>query len=494
MSIPASAFVQVIPGVLGAGAPPLAMSGLFVTEDPSIPIGTVQSFGDAVEVADWFGPTSNQAYLAGIYFNGYNGCTQLPGNLLFVQYNANAVGAYLRGVQNTPLTLTQLEALSGTISINVNGTVYTSNSINLSGSGTFSGAASLIQTGLTGGGAPVTVTWDALRDAFVIASTTTGTGSTIAYPTDSSLSPALYLTQATGAVLSQGAAAATAASVMNTVIGLTTNWAAFTTDWLPTLAIMEAFASWVTIQNAQFVYVPYDNAPAVLTGTDSASLGAITADYTGVCPIWNPAGDKAAFILGAIASINFQATGGRITFAFKGQGGLTPDITSLAAYQNLIANHYNAYVSVASQTEQFQWFQNGQVSGSWDWLDSYVNQIYFNGAFKGALLSLLSSVNSIPYNTGGFGLVASALQPVINQMLAFGAAVAGGELSPSQAAAVNAQTTVNAAQSIENYGYYLSVTAPSATVEQARGSPDINFFYWDGNSVQSIIMSSVDVE
>lgn len=494
MTIPASAFVQVVPSVLSAGSPPISMSGLFVTNDTSIPIGTVQSFGNAAAVSSWFGPSSNQAALANVYFSGYSGATSLPGNLLFVQYNTAAVDAYVRGGSLAAMTLSELQALSGTISININGTAYTTASINLSSATSFANAATIIQTALTTAGAACTVTWDTLRTAFVIATTTSGTAGSVAFPTDSSLSPSLLLTAAKGAVQSAGAAANTPAGVMNTVIGVTTDWASFSTDYLPDLTDMEGFATWVNGQNSRFLYVPYDDDAAALSPNASGIIGTITASYDGVCCIYNPSGLVAAFIMGAIASINFSATGGRITFAYRAQTGLTPDITSLTQYQALIGNHYNAYVAVASATQAFQFFQNGQVSGTWEWLDSYVNEIYFNNALQSAWLQLLASTNAIPFTRSGQSMLANALQPTINQMLAFGAAVAGGELSGTQASEVNAACGgLNAAQSIENYGYFLYLPIPNTTVQQARGPWPGTLFYFDGQSVQTLTLGSVDV-
>jgi hypothetical protein len=494
MSIPASAFVNVIPSVLGAGAPPLSMSALFVTEDPSIPIGTVQNFANAAAVSAWFGPASNQAALAAMYFSGYTGCTQLPGAMLWAQYNPAAVSAYLRGLQNTPLTLAQVQALSGTIAINVNGTNYTTGSINLSGATSFSNAASLIQTGLTAVSAPVTVTYDALRGAFLITSNTTGSGSTIAYPTDTSLSPALYLTQAKGAVLSQGAAAATASGIMTQVAAVNSNWAAFTTDWLPNDTIKLAFAAWVTLQDDEFVYVAYDNNAAALAPNASSSFGVLTALDNGVYAIYNPSGLAAAFVCGAIASINFTQPGGRTSFAYLSNPGLTPDIVSQTQMNNLLGNSYDCYVGVAAATEAFQYLWNGHVSGAWKWLDSYVNQIYFNSAFQSALLSLLTQSHWIPFNNQGAGQIGAAIQPVINQMLGFGAAVAGGTLSGSQAAEISANYGANAVSAIENAGYFVSIPIPPTTTQVARGPWSVTVLYFDGESVQTINFSSIDVE
>jgi hypothetical protein len=565
-NIPASQLVQVIPSVLTPGGSPNGMYGVIVTEDGSPPIGSPLYFANAAAVGAWFGLGSNQYALASIYFNGFNGATQLPGQLLFYQYNASAVAAYLRGASLASLTLTQLQALTGTITVAVNGETVTSAAISLSGASSFSAAAALIQTGLqTSGnvfsgtaslsgttmtvvstvsgqlyvGAAVagtglsgqtilsfgtytvlsgvgtvtlssaattesteavtvtllpTVSYDSLRQAFVITSPTTGASSTIAFPTDSSLSPALSLTSATGAYLSQGAAAATPAGTMSALAASTQNWASFMTDWLPISSVMLGFAAWVTAQQEQYVYVPYDNNMAAVTGAAPTCFAELVNSDNGIFPIWNPDGTKAAFVCGAIASINFSATNGRINFAYKGQAGLVPDVTNGNYAQQLLANKYNFYGSYATATTQFQFLQNGQMSGPWTWLDPYVNQIYWNAAFQLALLDLLSEVRSIPYNSYGYNLIRTALGSVIAAMGNFGAWQAGVVLSGSQIAAVNAAAGLQIATTLQNTGNYLQVKDPGPTVRGNRGTPIINFWFTDGSSVNLITMASIDVE
>lgn len=147
-SIPASELVNVIPSVLGAGGNPLSLNAVFLTDDISIPIGAVQAFATLEDVQDWFGPTSIEAALAGVYFNGYDGAVTLPGTLYFAQYNASAVAAYLRSGSFAGVALTTLQALSGTVIVSVDGETVTSANINLAGATSFSNAATLIQAGL----------------------------------------------------------------------------------------------------------------------------------------------------------------------------------------------------------------------------------------------------------------------------------------------------------------------------------------------------------
>src|SRR6267154_1562848 len=164
-NIPASQLVNVIPGVLGAGGNPLSLNAIFLTGDAAVPVGTVMPFSTLADVQDFFGASSVEATLAGIYFAGFAGATTLPGTLYFAQYNTANVGAYLRGGSVAGMTLAQLQALSGTIIVTIDGTAQTSSNINLSGATSFSNAAAIIQTALQGGtpGGAMTVAYDSQR-------------------------------------------------------------------------------------------------------------------------------------------------------------------------------------------------------------------------------------------------------------------------------------------------------------------------------------------
>lgn len=583
-SIPASTFVEVIPSVISAGAADLAMNAVFVdnTGDTSIPIGTTQGFPSVAAVSAWYGPASLQAALAAIYFAGYNGATTLPNLLFFTQFNTGAVAAYLRGGSLAGLTLTQLQAFSGVITINVNGEVVTSANINLATATSFSNAAALIQAGLqttgsifagtgsqalgvltisatasgqlhvgdtvTGAGvfggtatitsfgtytplagtgtvnvstsgtaasgavdvtSTATCTYDALRQGFVITSPTTGALSTIAFPTTDAFVTNILLTAAKGAVLSQGAAAATAAGVMNAVVAQTMDWATFMTLQDPDAGaaggpIKQTFSTWASTQNAAFLYVAYDSDPAPSTQTnDAACFAQLVATLVGTFPLWSATQgpQDAAFVCGLVASINFNATGGRTTFAFRSSPSVVPDVTSQAIAANLagaapgqLGNGYNYYGAFATRTTAFQWLQRGTVTGGWKWADSYVNQIFWNARFQNDLAELETQVPNIPYTQFGYNEIHQALAPSIAQMGAFGAWVAGVELSAAEELAVNTAAGLTIAPTLEAQGWYLQVQDPGSTVRGNRGSPTIIFWYSDGGSIQQLNLSSVDVE
>ena len=149
-TIPANQIVDVVPSVISAGGTGLTGVGLMLSNDPRIPIGSVLSFNGTTAVEDYFGPGSYKAKEAGIYFTGFAGATQQPNTLLMAQYNQTAVAAFLRGGPFT-LTLLQLQALSGSLTVVADGYSRAAASINLSAATSPSNAASLIQTALNSG-------------------------------------------------------------------------------------------------------------------------------------------------------------------------------------------------------------------------------------------------------------------------------------------------------------------------------------------------------
>ena len=84
-AIPASQLVPILPSVLPAGGSSLDMIGLLLTLSNKVPIGQIASFADASDVGLTFGPTSQEAGLAAVYFNGPDNATVSPAALLAAQ-------------------------------------------------------------------------------------------------------------------------------------------------------------------------------------------------------------------------------------------------------------------------------------------------------------------------------------------------------------------------------------------------------------------------
>lgn len=650
-TIPASQIVNVIPSVLGQSGNQLNIVGLCVTQNTRVPIGTVASFATASNVSSFFGASAHETALANAYFLGYANSQAAPANMLFAQMPATAVAAYLRGGQISGLTLPQLQAINGSMSIAVDGYTRTG-AINLASANSFSAAASLIQTALNaapanvasctgsigpqtasftgsiqgnvltvtavqagtivdgglmgtlggvsagtlitgqlsissgnagglgtyavsiaqavtsgsmsetyglmnvtvlgsgtlalgqtvaGTGAAVTagtiitqlgtgvggtgtyyvnntqtvgsqtlnetptnvsVTFDSTSGAFIITSGITGAESTIAFATNA-VATSLMLTSATGAVTSQGSDPVTPGTFMNSVINITQNWATFFTAFDPDFGTAGGaqkllFSLWTSQQpNLNYAFITWDadpNPTITVPATGSYGYQLQQGQYNGTFLLYQPSDTlKEAFVAGTAASINFSLTNGRITFAFKSQSGLTADVTNASVAQNLIANGYNFYGAYATAAQNFVFLYPGSVSGQFKWMDSYINQIWLNAQLQVALMELLTQVGSIPYNPQGYALIDAACSGPIQAGLNFGAFRAGVTLSPLEQAEVNSQAGLNIATVLNQRGWYLEIQDPGVTVREARGSPVCTLWYMDGQSVQQITLSSIDI-
>jgi hypothetical protein len=515
MTIPASTIANVIPGVLSPGGAGLVMNGLVLTQNSLMPTGTVLSFSSATAVSNFFGPSSAEFTYASIYFAGFVNGTQLPSAILFAPYNALARAGWLQSGSLANVPLTTLQSYSGTLTIDFAGTPITSSTINLTGVSSQSLMAAAIQAAFTS--PPFSVSWDAVQGCFIFTSTLTGATETITYATGT-LAAELFLTQATGATLSQGAAADTPSSAMSNATAVSQNWATMSYLTEPTLANKEAFAVWFSGQNGQYLGVMWDSDVLASTQNATEPFGVVakTNQYNGVmCIGGDPAlgslgplvMNVAAFVQGMIASINFSQTNGRITLAGKAaqSAAVSPTCANLQTYQNLLANGYSCYGAFASRNQGFNFFSNGNMPGNFPWADQYVDQIWLNAQLQLALLNLYTTINDIPYDQTGYGLIRAALvgQPTangnvtyngpINNALNAGVIVAGVALSSSQAAAINQAAGANVANTITNNGYYLQILDPGATARNARQTPVINLWYGDGGAVQSFSLASIDV-
>ena len=393
------------------------------------------------------------------------------------------------------------QVLSGT-GVTANTTVYGLGT-GTGGTGTYYVAPSGTTASATiaGAWAKPTVTWDSTSSAFVITSGVYGATSTIAAPTGS-LMTSLNMTATTGVTLSQGSAAvATPAAFMTNLLQETVDFATFFTDFDPDFgggnAVKQAFALWNSQQNGEFCYICLDSDPNPSTSaTATSSLGYLlkNANTSGTFLLWQTANPYLHWVVsGFAASINWNEYNGRITFAYKGQSGLVPDVTNATTMNNLVLNGYNCYVAVATAAQQFNYLWPGSITGPFLWADSFINQIWMNAALQLSLMELLTTVKSIPYNAAGYALVDAACQAPIQAALFFGAIRTGVPLSLLQAAEVNNSAGVKIDTILATVGYYLQILPATAQVRQLRQSPPISLFYMDGQSIQTISLASIEI-
>ena len=498
MSIPASNLVNVIPGVLGAGGNPLNFNGVILSTNADLVAGPPVPFPNYLSVSDFFGPSSIEAQMAEIYFSGFIGATQVPASLLFARYPEADIAAFLLG--GPAATLATLKAFTaGTLSLTIDGSVSAISSIDLSSEASLASIA----TDLTAALSPAkgTISYNTTLNAFICTSNSTGTGSTISFATGT-MAAALGFTSASGGTLSQGAAMTDPTTFMNALVGFTQDWVDFTTTFLPSPTDMEAFAEWASGSQGRYMYAAWDDDPTA-EGAPGSFTGfgkwLQTNQPNGIAALFGvdaaTAALRAAFVLGVTASINFNAVDGRITYAYKGNANLFTDVTDAVAAQNLLDNGYNFYGQYATANQQFLLFQDGHISGDDLWIDAYVDAIWLNNALQLALMSMLSQVNSLPYNTEGYTMIAAAVQGPINQALQNGVIRTGVALSPAQIALANSQAGLDISSPLQNSGYFFQVVpVTNPTTRSNRQTPQCNLWYTDGGSIQHITLNSIDIQ
>lgn len=276
------------------------------------------------------------------------------------------------------------------------------------------------------------------------------------------------------------------------------SWNGVTCAFEPTLADKQALATWVSGQNNTIFGVVWDTDTEATTAGSTTSFGSWLAGTTlsGIIAIYkDPL--AAALALGWMASLPFGTVSGRRNLDMIQNANVTPSVTDGTTAETLIANGYSFYGAYANKGDNFQWFEGGGVSGAFLWSDSYVNQIWMNANFTTALINLLLNTGQIPYNTEGDTLVEASLLDTINTSLSFGAIQAGVTLTSSQKQQINnAAGNTTAADTVYARGWYLkpNVSTAPASYRVKRTTPPAQFWYTDGQSVQSISLNSVEVQ
>lgn len=501
--------VTVNPNVLGAGGNVASQNAIFLTKSLLLPTFTVKPFGTAAAVFAFFG-AGVEADMAAKYFAAHDNSAIKPSTLLFAPYNAASRQAWLYGGSMAGVTLAQLQAITvGHLSFNG----QAANPFDLSLAADFASVATIITTALTHGGEfnNLLCTWDAVNQRFVVTNTIgTGAANLMTFDTFGGTAGALLrLTQATGATLSQGADADTPTTAMNHAAAISKAWVTLATTFEPPLADKELFAAWVSSQNQRYAYIAWDtDAQSIVSGaTTPFGVVARGLAYDTVLPISGDAAaaiaqgstlaqvtsNAAAFICGVVASTDYTRKDGRVTAAFRSQAGLLPTVTDGQLAFNLAANGYSFYGQFANSVNVKNFFSDGKVSGKWNYLDSFVGQVYLNTNLQTALISLMTSVNSLPYTAAGYSLARAAMNDPINAAKNAGIIRTGVALSASQIAQINQSAGADISSDLVNNGFYLQILDPGAQARASRGTPVVNLWYTDGGAIQSISLASINV-
>lgn len=494
MTIPLSKDFAITPNVVSPAGSALDANGLMLTDNELIPVGKVQSFYQDSDVSTLLGSTSKEYLAAQRYFSGYENSTVIPGELLMYRIVPEAVAGYLLSGSLKGARLAALQSLApSTVALTVDGARVVSQTVDLSEATNYSGIASTLQAAI--GAEHVSVEWLPVANRFIVRSATTGAESGVSFAADSTIATGLKLTSATAAMESPGSDAVTLTDTMDAIKSVNQNWIFF--ESLPLLndEQQEELCAWTSSQNGRFGYSYWSESaePTVANNASCFFQSVVEANgYEGVFPIY---GDYryGAMPLAYAASIDFARTNGRVSFKFRGFSGLAPNVSDLATANALESNGYNYYGTYSLNKTLARYASDGKISGKFEWIDTFVNEVWINANLVSAFTSLFTANQSYSFNAQGYAAVSAAVIDVAGKALNFGAIQTGVTLDQAQIRIINNTVGSDISSVLYAAGWYFYIPPQPGENRLDRAVKGAIFYYVDGGLIQSIRLSSTAV-
>ena len=492
MSINASYLVSLTPRTITGGSADLETNGMVLTTTYLLPTGTpAMSFTSAQAVSAVFGAASPEAAFAQQYFTGLTNQQKAPSALVIGLNMQQALGAW---IQSAPVTaeLSDFQAISdGSLTITIDGAPVSATGIDLSEAQSLSEVATTVAEKLTG----TTGAYNSDLKAFIFTTSSTGATATVSYATagtgGTDISALLGLTEAAGAVVSQGVAAMTPAQNLDAIVAATANWSQFTTlEEVEDQELAEAYSAWADVSD-DYVYLFWSSDPRMLSQTTQSGSIAAALQNTYNCTVMLYAQSVAT----AAAALSYPATikwdqeqGMKVLFGKSASGvpAIVTDETTAAALDALSVSYVGQF---ATRNAEFAFFNRGATSSSmYGFFDTLIGTIWLRSKIQRACMDGFKTVNRVPYNPQGYTIIKAWISDPIRAAKTVGVIDTGLELSDSQKAQITQEVGEDISTELYTNGYYLQVDDPEATVRAQRGSPVMSLIYCSAGSVQKIEM------
>jgi hypothetical protein len=440
--------------------------GLFITSDTSLSTGNnrVKVYSDFQSLSKDFGETT-APYKAG---QKWFSQSPFPKNLVVGRWANAATSAYTYGgtVTQTPAQLAALVA-TGKLKISIN-TTEVEATVDFTGVTTYTAAASVIQTGLTGAGATVTVTYNPTRGGFDIVTTNTGSTATIGY----GVAPASGVDLSITLALTNTAAFANSAGVdVETITEAFNNILALNDSFYFVMLDHTLFAETVIIElsdlieTGRYMFSSVTSETSTLTTGETSSvaykLSVKTPSRTWMT--YNNANDYADMSIAArFSSVDFNSANNVITAKFKQLPMIAADILTFAQVQELEKKRVDYYTNFANRAV----YSEGVTFNPDVYIDVRYALDWFVNAVQVDCFDLLYSAGRIAQTDAGEATIVSVIDNVCRQAKTNGM-IAGGTVSETMKADIIA-TTGNSKFNGELPNGYLIWSQPTAAQSQAE--------------------------
>lgn len=521
MAIPASQIVNVIPRVRVPGSQELEISGLILTDNPLAPFPQILSFPTKESVGDYFGTDSDLYNLAVKYFLGYDDSFKKPSKLLFARRVSSNLSAFLIGGAVSATIQNFKNITAGSFKTTINGVEQQFTNINFSTVTTYSDIALIIQASLRTVAAQATVQYSTINKGFIVDIGDAGADSSITTfepiadednlvtlsvrddirlnvsvnSANQDIAILLRLDEQSGTVVSSGSEALTESQNMDSVVNYSQNWASFTTSYEASEDEVLALALWTTGTNQEYAYFPWVTSANLANQTASNTLADRLNDnnVSGVAPCYNSA-ELAVFGLSIGACIDWNRDQGAINYSFKSQAGIAPTVTDAVTATTLGNRRINFYGRYATRSDEFVHFYPGRIFGSYGFIDSYINAIWFRNVLQTAIYDGLKQAGRVPYTDRGYTRVKAWMTDPCERALTNGVIDAGVSLTEAQKAELQYESgDADIAKVLTRTGYFIQVLDPGAQVRVNRDSPICNVWYTYGGSINKIEVAATAI-
>lgn len=412
-------------------------------------------------VAAEFGSNAPEYKAAALYF----GQTPQPSRLFVGKWARLATSAVLHGgiLSNAEQAIAAFNAITnGAFTIVIDGGAATNvTALNFSADTNLNGVAAKIQAKLPAG---VTCVWNASQARFEITSSTTGTGSTLAFATapgsGTDVRALLKIGSTNGGSVVNGIAAESLLSAVQTFGNMSSAWYGLyvASSVAPSDDDVVSVAGFIEGMSASHIYGATTQNTAVLDSTQTTDIASrlkalgykrTFTQYSGNNP------HAAASILGRAFTVNFQGSNTTLTIKFKQEPGVAAENLTESQAATLDAKNCNVFVqynndtAIIQQGEMANGYFFDEVHGT-DWLQNDIQTAVYN--------QLFTSTTKIPQTDAGINLIVATIAHRMEQAVTNGLIAPGVWNASGFGALKQGDTLAN--------GYYI-YAPPVATQSQA---------------------------
>ena len=213
-------------------------------------------------------------------------------------------------------------------------------------------------------------------------------------------------------------------------------------------------AEYVSGLDHSYLFVP--SLAFTSTAACSTYMTSMSA-YSGTFVYFGADAYGCAFPMAILGSINFSGRDTTQCFMFKQLSSETPTIKNDTDYETMKSINANFYGLAQTNGRSFAFLQRGFNANGED-AGVYVNEMWLKSAIAADFLELCMNKNKIPANSLGASMIRAAIVGDIDTAIQNGTILASKTLSASdQAEITRFAGTVDAVNSVQVYGYYLTV-------------------------------------